>query len=81
MEPQIIDYYQQSKDNSKKKYVPKEYYIKTYGIRTLHFAQLGYENFHNLQEGTSTYEMICNSSAGVWEWSRMGRQLEQPVTV
>ena len=73
MEPQIIDYYKRS--NIGETVVPKAYYIQKYGLRTLRSAQKGYENFHNLEEGTSTYAKICNSSAGVWEWSRVGQRL------
>ncbi len=75
MEPQIIEYYKRPLINLQ--VVPKEYYIQKYGAQTLHFAQKGYESFHNLEEGTSTYSRICNSSAGVWGWYRMG--LEQTV--
>ena len=77
MEPQIIDYYRRSKF-LEETVVPKAYYIQKYGLHTLRSAQKGYENFHNLEEGTSTYAKICNSSAGVWEWSRVGQRLDFP---
>ena len=76
MEPQIIDYYRSK--CIRETVVPEEYYIQKYGLQTLRYAQKGYENFHNLEEGTSTYTKICNSSAGVWEWARVGQQLESP---
>jgi len=77
MEPQIIDYYKRSNVHShKEKVIPEAYYIQKYGGRTLHYAQKGYEHFHNLEEGTSTYAKIHRSSAGVWEWCRVGQQLE-----
>ena len=75
MEPQIIDYYRRSKCIGET-VVPEAYYIQKYGLHTLRSAQKGYEHFHNLEEGTSTYAKICSSSAGVWGWSRVGQQLE-----
>ena len=79
MEPQITDYYKRS--ILTEPVVPKEYYIQKYGLRALNYAQKGYEHFHNLEEGASTYAKICNSSAGVWEWMRMGQKLEQQLTL
>ena len=74
----MIDYYKRS--ILTEPVVPKEYYIQKYGLRALSYAQKGYEHFHNLEEGTSTYAKIYNSSAGVWEWSRMGQKLDPSLT-
>ena len=74
MDPQIIDYYRIN-DISREKKPDESDYIQRYGINMLKYAQIGYEDFYELDQRTSLYNDIYTTSAGIAGWASHGRKI------